>query len=75
MSTTPSGFRTTTWNPIIIESAKAMYKRLRLGDPELPKWSKLDDDSRAHYCIAAEKAVEAFHWEGAKMITVWRDFG
>ncbi|WP_280505795.1 hypothetical protein [Nocardia farcinica] len=42
-------------------AAKAMYKRLRVADPDLPKWKRLDIDSTDHYCIAAQDAIEAFH--------------
>ena len=74
MSTTPSGLRTTDWNPTIVEAAKVMYERLRLGDRELPEWPELDKDATDHYCIAAQNCIEAFHWEASKMVTVYRDF-
>lgn len=49
------------WSPHIEAAAKAMYKRLRIADPErYPKWRHLGIDSFDHYCIAARNAVEAF---------------
>ncbi|MGI5222475.1 hypothetical protein [Nocardia sp. CA-290969] len=74
MSSTENGFRTTDWNPIVVEAAKVMYERLRVGDRDLPPWSQLDDDATDHYCIAAQNCVETFHWEASKMVTVYRDF-
>lgn len=49
------------WNPAVWAAAKSMHKRLRVADPDLPKWSKLDQDTTDHYCIAAENAIKAFH--------------
>ncbi len=49
------------WSPVVVAAAKAMYKRLRVADPDLPKWKRLDIDSTDHYCIAAQDAIEAFH--------------
>jgi hypothetical protein len=63
MSDAPSGntnrFRSEEWNPVLVKAAKSMYARLRLGDDELPKWSKLDVDSRDHYLIAARDFFKA----------------
>ncbi|NKY60452.1 hypothetical protein [Nocardia flavorosea] len=64
-------FRTTDWSPVIVSAAKVMYKRLRLGDPELPKWSKLSLDATDHYCVAAQNAIETFHYEASKNVETW----
>jgi len=68
-------FRTEDWNPLVVKAAKAMYQRLRLGNPKLPKWSKLGIDALDHYCIAAQLCLEEFHYEGMRCITVTRTYG
>ncbi|MFC8531876.1 hypothetical protein [Nocardia sp. NPDC057227] len=48
------------WPSNVVAAAKAMYARLRIGDPELTQdWAELDVDTRDHYCIAAENALRS----------------
>lgn len=59
------------WSPHIVAAAEAMYKRLRIADPErYPKWKHLDIDSLDHYYIAAEKAINAFHKSATETVVV-----
>lgn len=75
MSDSTTGkFRTSEWSPTIVKAAKVMYQRIRLGDPDLPKWSKLSADATDHYCIAAQNCVETFHYEASKNIEVWVNY-
>lgn len=60
---------TTEWSPAIEAAAEAIYERLRLTRNG-PKWSKVDVDTRDHYCIAARNAVVAFHNQAARPIEV-----
>jgi hypothetical protein len=71
---TTGKFRTSEWSPTIVKAAKVMYQRIRLGDPDLPKWSKLSADATDHYCIAAQNCVETFHYEASKNIEVWVNY-
>lgn len=59
------------WSPHVEAAAKAMYKRLRIANPEkYPKWRDLDIDSLDHYCIAAQLAVDAFHKSAVENVLV-----
>lgn len=71
---TTGKFRTTEWSPVIVHAAKVMYRRLRLADSSLPKWSKLGVDATDHYCIAVQNAIEAFHHEASRSVTVYQDY-
>lgn len=71
---TTGKFRTFEWNPTVVKAAQAMYRRLRLANPGLPKWSKLGVDATDHYCIAAQNCIEAFHYEASRSVEVWRSY-
>lgn len=53
-------------------AAEAIYERLRLTRKG-PRWSKVDIDTRDHYCIAARNAVFAFHNQAARAVEVGVD--
>jgi hypothetical protein len=74
MSGAAGKFRTTEWSPVVMKAAKVMYRRLRLADSDLPKWSKLSIDAVDHYCIAAQNCIEAFHYEASKDVEAWSDY-
>jgi hypothetical protein len=59
----------TDWSPAILAAGEVVYDRLRLTRNG-PKWSKLDDDTRDHYCIAAKNAVFAFHNQASKCVEI-----
>lgn len=59
-----------TFSPAVRAAAKALYRRLRVADDSLPKWRRLDVDTRDHYCIAALAAVTAFQSEAARDVEV-----
>lgn len=49
------------WSPAILAAAAALWGRLNVHQPDEPAFKDLDNDTRDHYCIAAQVAVRAFH--------------
>jgi hypothetical protein len=67
-------FRNEEWNPIVLKAAKVLYRRLRMSDPDAPKWADLSIDAVDHYCIAARNCIEAFHYEAARNVIVYESY-
>lgn len=64
--------RGTRFSPAVRAAAQAMYRRLRAADESLPKWRRLDADTRDHYCIAALAAISDFYSRAARDVEVNR---